>query len=75
VTEAGPLLRKAASALGLSDLVLLTSEGTGWRPAPPGSVTLAALAAAHAFAVLPPDSEGLAEGATLSATPLLAPFG
>ncbi len=73
--EARPLLRKAASALGLSDLVLLTAEGGGWRPAPPGSVTLSALAAAHAFALLPPDSEGLPEGAVLDATSLVVPVG
>lgn len=75
VTETRPLLRKATSSLGLSELVLLAGEGEGWRPAPPGSATLSALASARAFAFLPPDSEGLPEGARLSATPLVAPFG
>jgi molybdopterin molybdotransferase len=74
-TEARPLARKAASALGLSEIVLLAAEDGRWRPAPPGSVTLSVLALADAFALLPPDSEGLPEGAMLPATPLLAPFG
>lgn len=73
--EARPLVRKTASTLGLSDLVLLRREGVGWHPALPGTVTLAALATADAVAVLSPDSEGLPEGAVLAAMPLCAPFG
>jgi molybdopterin biosynthesis enzyme len=75
VAEARPISRKAASALGLSDVVLLAVEDAAWRPMPPGTVTLAALAASEAFAILPPDSEGLPEGAPLPATRLLSPFG
>jgi molybdopterin biosynthesis enzyme len=59
----------------LSELVLLTREGAAWRPAPPGSLTLAALAEADAFAILPPDSEGLPEGALLAGISPHAPFG
>jgi molybdopterin molybdotransferase len=75
LTEERPLTRKAASALGMTDLVLLTREGAAWRPAPPGSITLAALAGADAFALLPPDSEGLPAGASLAGIPLQSPFG
>jgi len=72
--EARPLARKVVSALGMSELVVLASEGEAWRPVQPGSVSLSALASATTFAFLPPDSEGLPEGASLSATPLLTPF-
>lgn len=75
LTEERPLTRKAASSLGMTDLVLLTREEAGWRPAPPGSLTLAALAGADAFALLPPGSEGLPEGAPLAGISLHAPFG
>lgn len=75
VTEARPLTRKVASALGLSDLVLLTRQGADWHPGPAGTVTLAGLAAADAFAIVPPDSEGLPAGAMLAGTLLSSPFG
>jgi molybdopterin biosynthesis enzyme len=65
-----PLLRKAPSAPGMSDLVLLAPREGGWYPSPPGLVTLAILAEAHAFAILPPESEGLPAGAPLAAQPL-----
>lgn len=74
-TEERPLSRKAASSLGLSELVLLTREGAAWRPSPAGSVTLSTLAAAHAFAILPPESEGLPEGAPLAGISLRSPLG
>ena len=38
-------------------------------------ISLSGLAAATAFAILPPDSEGLPAGAPLSATLLDLPFG
>jgi len=73
--EERPLARKASAAPGMSDLVLLTREGPAWRPAPAGSVTLAALAAADAYAILGPESEGLPAGAPLAGTPLDRPLG
>jgi hypothetical protein len=74
-SEARPLTRKLASALGMSELVLLTRQDADWHPAAPGSVTLAALALADAFAILPPLSEGLPAGASLAGTSLSFPFG
>jgi hypothetical protein len=73
--EERPLLRKIASGLGMAELVLLTRQGADWHPAAAGAVTLAALATADAFAILPPDSEGLPAGAPLVGTALLSPFG
>lgn len=70
-----PLARKVASTVGLSDLVLLTEQAGHWQPQPPGMLTLTGLASASAFAILPPDSEGLPGGAPLAATPFDMPFG
>jgi molybdopterin biosynthesis enzyme len=72
---ARPLTRKVASALGMSDLVLLTRQGERWHPGPAGTLTLAALATADAYAILPPESEGLPAGATLAGISLSSPFG
>ncbi len=73
--EPCPLSRKVASGLGLSDLVLVTRAGADWHPGPAGTLTLAGLAAADAFAIVPPESEGLPAGAMLAGTPLSHPFG
>ncbi|MCC1481676.1 hypothetical protein [Roseibaca sp. Y0-43] len=70
-----PLARKVTSTVGLSELVLLQAEGDAWLPQPAGLVTLSALATAHAFAILPPESEGCAAGTPLAATPLDQPLG
>lgn len=75
LTETRPVTRKIASGLGLSHLVLLTRQDDAWGPGPAGSVTLAALAAADACAILPPQSEGLPAGAMLAGIPLNCPFG
>jgi molybdopterin biosynthesis enzyme len=73
--ETRPLVRKLASNVGLSELVLLAADGDAWLPHPAGTVTLTGLAAARAFAILPPESEGLPAGAPLAALPLEWPFG
>jgi molybdopterin biosynthesis enzyme len=70
-----PVSRKIASAMGLSELVLLAEADGAWAPQPAGTVTLSGLAAAEAFAILPPDSEGLPVGAPLAAIPFDMPFG
>lgn len=75
LSAARPLGRKLASALGMSDLVLLSRQDDGWHPGPAGSVTLANLATADAFAIIPPESEGLAAGATLAGISLSSPLG
>lgn len=59
------LARKLTSAIGLSELVLLTPTADGWLPEP--ALTLAALARARAFALIPPGSEGHPAGATIPA--------
>ncbi len=69
------LTQKISSAVGLSELVLLAEDGAGIAPFPPGVVTLANLAKASAFAILPPESEGLPAGAALACTALDQPFG
>jgi molybdopterin biosynthesis enzyme len=74
-TETRPLARKVTSTVGLSELVLLAEDGGAWLPHPAGTVTLSALAASRAFAILPPESEGLPAGATLTALHLDLPFG
>lgn len=70
-----PLSRKLTSGVGLSELVLLAEAEGQWLPQPAGTLTLSGLATATAFAILPPDSEGLPAGAPLSATPFDLPFG
>lgn len=70
-----PLARKLTSTVGLSEMVLLAEEAGHWLPQPAGTLTLSGLAAATAFAILPPESEGLPAGAPLAATPLDLPFG
>ena len=62
------LARKLTSAIGLSEVVLLTPGPEGWLPEP--ALTLAALARARAFALIPPGSEGHPAGATIPAFPL-----
>lgn len=75
VSRTLPLARKLNSTVGLSELVLLAEDSGHWRPQPAGLLSLSGLAAATAFAILPPDSEGLPAGASLFATPFDLPFG
>ena len=70
-----PLARKLTSTVGLSELVLLAEDAGQWWPQAAGTLTLSGLAAAAAFAILPPDSEGLPAGAPLAATPFDLPLG
>jgi molybdopterin biosynthesis enzyme len=62
------LARKLTSAIGLTEVVLLTPTPDGWLPEP--ALTLAALARARAFALIPPGSEGHPAGDTIPALPL-----
>lgn len=70
-----PVSRKIASTIGLSDLVLLERAGAGWLPGPAGTLTLALLARAEAFALIPPGSEGIAAGTPLPGLRLDNAFG
>ena len=73
--ETRPLTGKLTSAVGVSELVLLERSGADWAAMPAGLITLTGIARADAFAILPADSEGLAAGSALQATPLDRPFG
>jgi molybdopterin biosynthesis enzyme len=53
--------------VGLTELVLLRETKGGLEPVSAGSITLSALARAEGFLVLPPDSEGLPDGAEVEA--------
>lgn len=75
IEETHNLARKLASGVGMAELVLLRRDIDLWHPLAPGMVTLSALCSADAFAIVPPESEGLAAGARLSATSLHRPFG
>jgi len=70
-----PVTRKIASTIGLSELVLLARTEAGWLPGPAGTVTLAALARAEAFALIPPGSEGIAAQSALPGLHLDNAFG
>ena len=56
--------------IGTTDCVLLDRTPQGWQPLASGEITLAALAAGDAFALMPPESEGVPAGQPIAATPL-----
>lgn len=64
-----PLARKIASRIGWSEIGLLGVEGERWTPLTVGDITIATLARAAAWALIPPDSEGAPVGAMLPARP------
>ena len=68
--RSGPLRRKIASAVGLTELALLRVDGDGFDPLAVGDLPLSAIAAADAFLAVPPSSEGYAAGETVRAFPL-----
>ncbi len=70
-----PLARKVSSAIGASEIALLSIRDGEFHPLGVGDLTLAAIASADAWIVLPPGSEGEAAGQLISATPLDQPFG
>lgn len=65
------LALKLVSQVGSSDVALLTVDGGTAVPLAVGDLPLSAIAAADAFAVLPPASEGLPAGARLAVRPVL----
>jgi molybdopterin molybdotransferase len=70
--EARPLTHKIVSSIGATDCVLLETTRQGFKPLTSGEITLASLAAADAFALMPPESEGVPAGQPIAATPLNA---
>ncbi len=65
------LALKLVSQVGSSDVALLTVDGGTAVPLAVGDLPLSAIAAADAFAVLPPASEGLPAGARLAVRSVL----
>lgn len=66
----GPLTRKLASTVGLTEIALLRASAEGLEPLAGADLTLAALARADAFLAIPPESEGWPAGARVEAMPL-----
>jgi hypothetical protein len=64
------LSRRIVSTVGVADLVVLRETAGRFEPLATGVVPLSALARATHRAVLPPESEGSAEGAFIEAFPL-----
>lgn len=70
-----PVSAKIASAIGSSDLVLLSATNTALAPLCAGDMPLRAFARASHFLVIPPDSEGLDASTPVAAISLAEPFG
>jgi molybdopterin biosynthesis enzyme len=70
--ERRALQQKIVSTIGTSDCVLLQSTTHGFIPLVTGEITLKALARATAFALIPPESEGVPAGQPIAATPFNA---
>ncbi len=71
---ARPLALKITSMVGLTQVALLKSVSSGYLPLCVGEITLSALAAADAIAIVPPESEGLAKGGLVGAIPFNGTF-
>ncbi len=70
VCEARPLSRKIASAVGMTQIVLLKSVAEGWAPLATGDISLAHGLRADGFLLLDAGSEGLGAGALVRPMPL-----
>lgn len=66
-----PLTRKISSAIGLSEVVLLKRAKGGLEPMASGFHSIAALAQADGWMLVPPESEGFAVGTGVEMAPLL----
>jgi molybdopterin biosynthesis enzyme len=64
---AQPLARKIASAPGMVDVALVTSEAHRWKPLAAGDISWAAIAEADAWLAIPAESEGFAAGEIVQA--------
>lgn len=69
-----PLARKIASAIGMTELVLLRCHGGTLDPLAIGSITLPALAQSDAYYLVPAGVEGHAIGESIDAVRLDDPF-
>jgi molybdopterin biosynthesis enzyme len=70
-----PLAQKISSAIGASEIALLATRAGKFHPLGVGDLTLASIASADAWLVVPPGSEGEPGGQLVTATPLDQPFG
>lgn len=70
-----PLVRKIASAIGMTELVLLRSSEGKLNPMAVGNVTLVGLAQSGAYYLVPAEVEGHAIGEAIDAVRLDDPFG
>lgn len=68
------LTDKLVSPVGVAGVALLRECDAGYKPLANGQISLPALMAADAVAIIGPESEGAAAGTLLPATPLLNPF-
>jgi molybdopterin biosynthesis enzyme len=57
-----PLARKIASSVGIAEIALLEQIEDAWMPLAVGDLSLAAIAGADAWQVVPGDTEGFAAG-------------
>ncbi|MFZ0421922.1 MAG: molybdopterin-binding protein [Xanthobacteraceae bacterium] len=64
-----PLKRKAASAIGLTELIPVRCLGSMAEPLASGYLSLSALTHSDGFIVVPADSEGYAPGTEVAVTP------
>lgn len=70
-----PLARKIASAIGMTELVLLRDSPRQLEPMAVGDVTLTAIAQADIYCFIPAGAEGHAAGELITAIRLDDPFG
>jgi molybdopterin biosynthesis enzyme len=63
----GRLGRKLSSTIGVSELALLRRTGDGFEPLATGDLPFAAISAADAWLMIPPESEGFAAGEVVHA--------
>jgi molybdopterin biosynthesis enzyme len=62
-----PLARKIASAVGITEIVLLKKMDGAWMPLAIGGLSLEAIARADAWLAVPAGSEGYAAGTPVEA--------
>jgi hypothetical protein len=70
-----PLTSKIASTIGMTELALLRSARAGYEPLAVGDVSLAAIAQADAYYLVPASAEGHAIGHSLPALRIADPLG
>jgi molybdopterin molybdotransferase len=66
-TQTLPLHRKIASQVGIAEIALLEKSDQGWMPISVGDLSLASIARADAWLVVPGTSEGFAAGTAVDA--------